>query len=108
MPLGTSGVGGVILGPGQPWLTHPPNRKIFLRGKTKLPTIMQWAILHPASDLNPRAGRTLLCGGGGDTEAHFPNPPPSLAAVTGGGVQGGGARPAGPGGGGVNPTSISK
>ena len=40
-------------------------------------------------------------GGGGDTEAHFPNqPPPSLAAVTGRGVQGGGARPAVPGGGG--------
>ena len=37
---------------------------------------------------------------GGDTEAHFPNPPPSLAAVTRGGVQGRGARPAMPGGGG--------
>ena len=40
-------------------------------------------------------------------EAHFPNPPPSLAAVTGGGVQGGGARPAVPGGG-VNPTSMAQ
>ena len=40
-------------------------------------------------------GREENCsaGWGGDTEAHFPNPPPpaSLAAVTGGGVQGGGA-----------------
>ena len=33
---------------------------------------------------------------------------PSLAAVTGGGVQGGGARPAVPGGGGVNPTSMAQ
>ena len=56
-----------------------------------------------------RAGRKLLCGGGGDTEAHFPNPPPSLAAVTGVGVQGGGARPAVlGGGGGVNPTSMAQ
>ena len=48
-------------------------------------------------------------GGGGDTEAHFPNPLPSLAAVTGGGVQGGGARPAVPGGGGGgNPTSMAQ
>ena len=29
---------------------------------------------------NARAGRKLFCGGGGggDTEAHFPNPPPRL------------------------------
>ena len=32
--------------------------------------------------------KIALRGGGGDTEAHFPNPPPSLAAVTGGEVQG--------------------
>ena len=39
----------------------------------------------------------------------FPTPPPpSLAAVTGGGVQGGGARPAVPGEGGVNPTSMAQ
>ena len=57
------------------------------------------------------AGRKLLCGGGGDTEAHFPNPPPpSLAAVTGGGGGSGRGRPtcrAG-GGGGVNPTSMAQ
>ena len=39
----------------------------------------------------------------------FPTPPsPSLAAVMGGGIQGGGARPAVPGGGGVNPTSMAQ
>ena len=48
-----------------------------------------------------RAGRKLLCGGGGVTRKPiFPTPPASLAAVMGGGVQGGDARPAVPGGGG--------
>ena len=49
-------------------------------------------------------------GGGGDTKAHFPNPPPSLLGRRDGrgGVQGGGARPAVPGGGGVNPTSMAQ
>ena len=51
--------------------------------------------------------KIALRGGEGDREAHFPNPPPSLAAVTGGGVQGGGARPAVPRGG-VNPTSMAQ
>ena len=61
---------------------------------------------------NKKAGRKLLCGGGGGGGARkpiFPTPPPpSLAAVTGGGVQGGGARPAVPGGRGVNPTSMAQ
>ena len=53
-----------------------------------------------------RAGRKLLCrGGGGGTEAHFPNPPPPLL---GRGDGRGVARPAGPGGGGVNPTSMAQ
>ena len=49
-------------------------------------------------------------GWGGDTEAHFPNPPPSLLGRRDrrGGVQGGGARPAVPGGAGVNPTSMAQ
>ena len=47
------------------------------------------------------AGRKLLCGGGDDTEAHFPNPPPpSLAAVTGGGGSGRGCPTCRAGGGG--------
>ena len=57
-----------------------------------------------------RAGRKLLCGGGGGLTRKpiFPTPPPSLAAVTGGGVQDGGARPAVPGGRGLNPTSMAQ
>ena len=64
---------------------------------------------------NPWAGhckggkKIALRGGGGDTEAHFPNPPPSPLGRRDrrGGVQGGGARPAVPGGG-VNPTSVAQ
>ena len=55
--------------------------------------------------------KIALRGGGGGTEAHFPNPPPSLLGRRDGrgGVQGGGARPAVPGGGrGVNTTSMAQ
>ena len=46
-------------------------------------------------------GKNIALPGGGDTEAHFPNPPPPLLGRRDGrGVQGGGARPAVPGGGG--------
>ena len=47
--------------------------------------------------------KIALRGGGGDTEAHFPNPPPSLTAMTGGGGSGRGrptCRADGEGGGG--------
>ena len=60
------------------------------------------------------AGRKLLCGAGGgvDTEAHFPNPPPSLLGRHDG--RGGGFRAGAPnlpcrgGGGGFNPTSMAQ
>ena len=56
----------------------------------------------PRQEENCSAG-----GGGGIRKPIFPTPPPSLAAVTGG-VQGRGARPAVPGGGGVNPTFMAQ
>ena len=45
-------------------------------------------IKHTLSRSSPPQGgkKIALRGGWGDTEAHFPNPPPSLAAVTGGGI----------------------
>ena len=55
------------------------------------------------------AGRKLLCGGGGDTEAHFPNPPPSLLGRRDGrGRSGRGCPTCRAGGGGVNPTSMAQ
>ena len=58
-----------------------------------------------------QGGKKIALRGGGDTEAHFPNQPPSLLGRRDGrgGFQGGGARPAVPGGGGVvNPTSMAQ
>ena len=57
-----------------------------------------------------RAGRKLLCGGGGgDTEAHFPNPPPSLLGRRDGrGGSGRGCPTCRARGGGVNPTSMAQ
>ena len=56
------------------------------------------------------AGRKLLCRGGGDTEAHFPNPPPPslLGRRDGRGGSGRGRPTCHAGGGGVNPTSMAQ
>ena len=69
------------------------------------------AVKHFSLRFIEAQGREENCsagGGGGTRKPTFPTPPPSLAAVTGGGVQGKGARPAVPGGGGVNPTSMAQ
>ena len=57
---------------------------------------------HVPGNSDHKAGRKLLCRGGGDgTEAHFSNPPlPLLGRRAGRGVWAGGALPAVPGGGG--------
>ena len=55
---------------------------------------------HRAGLQQGRAGRKLLCGGGGDTEAHFPNPPPLLGRRDGRGGSGRGCPTCRAGGGG--------
>ena len=72
-------------------------------GGTQSVIIVTIVQMRPNTTRPQRHGGKKIALRGGDTEAHFPNPPPSLAAVTGWGVQGGGARPAVPGGGGGQP-----
>ena len=61
--------------------------------------------IHDCDEPCIKAGRKLLCGGGGDgTEAHLPNPPlPLLGRRAGRGVWAGATLPAVPGGGGSDP-----
>ena len=85
---GRGGPGGFVWGGGGPggaiWGVHAPKAK-------------RWA------------GRKLLCGGGGDTEAHFPNPPPPLLGRRDGrGGSGQGCPTCRAWGGGVNPTSMAQ
>ena len=92
------------------------------KGGTNSKGELHWTAATPTSDretgvgqgagpISPaRAGRKLLYGGGGgDTEAHFPNPPPLLGRRDGrGGFRAGVPELPCRGGGGGDPTSMAQ